>query len=219
MGPSDFELEYNSGRDILIIPEYGRHVQKMIDHARTIEKPEERQQFVERVINLMMQMHPQNRNLDDYRDKLWKHVFRIANYDLEVEAPHGLRPSPESDAKKPEPIGYPITEARFRHYGHNVQTLIKRALDMEAGPKRDGFVKVIGSYMKLAYQTWNKEHYVSDDIIKSDLESLSNGELSLDEETAIDNLASPNRRRKRSNGSYSNNNKGRGRSNRGGKRK
>ncbi len=188
-------MEYNSAREDLIIPEYGRNVQKLINHARTIEDPAYRQKFVEAVVDLMQQMHPQSRNIDDYRDRLWKHVFRIARYDLDVMPPSGRKPRPEDSQKHPEKVPYPVMEAKFRHYGHNVQQLIKKALAMPPGPKRDGFVAVIGSYMKLAYRTWNKEHYVSDDIIKGDLESLSNGQLSLDDSVAIDKLSGSNRRR------------------------
>ncbi|MCB9266617.1 MAG: DUF4290 domain-containing protein, partial [Lewinellaceae bacterium] len=182
-------MEYNSAREDLIIPEYGRNVQKLINHAKTIEDPAFRQKFVEAVVDLMQQMHPQSRNIDDYRDRLWKHVFRIAKYELDVTPPSGQKPRPEDSRKRPEKVDYPVMEAKFRHYGHNVQQLIKKALSMPEGPKRDGFVAVIGSYMKLAYRTWNKEHYVSDDIIKGDLESLSNGQLSLDDNASIDHLS------------------------------
>ncbi len=207
-----FDLEYNSARENLVIPEYGRNVQKLIDYAKSIEDPKYRQVFIEKIVDLMQQMHPQNRNLDDYRDKLWKHVFRIADYDLEVVPPEGLDIRRPEEKDRPERIGYPEFEAKYRHYGHNVQRLIKKALSMEPGPKKEGFVAVIGSYMKLAYRTWNKEHYVSDDIIKADLESLSNGALSLKESVSIDNLSNANRRRKRSSGSSSGGNgKGRGR--------
>ena len=194
-------MEYNSAREDLIIPEYGRNVQKLINHAKTIEDPAFRQKFVEAVVDLMQQMHPQSRNIDDYRDRLWKHVFRIAKYELDVTPPSGQKPRPEDSRKRPEKVAYPVMEAKFRHYGHNVQQLIKKALSMPEGPKRDGFVAVIGSYMKLAYRTWNKEHYVSDDIIKGDLESLSNGQLSLDDNASIDHLSGSGRRRKRASSS------------------
>ena len=192
-------MKYNTAKDELVIPEYGRHIQNLIKYCKKIENKDERQALAERIVDLMMQMHPQNRNMDDYRDKLWKHFFRIANYDIDVDTPTGVRPSREDDQKRPERIAYPVVEAKFRHYGHNVQQLIKKALEMEEGPIRDGFVAVIGSYMKLAYKTWNKEYYVSDDVIKTDLESLSNGQLTLDENAAIDSL-SGSRRRKSSNG-------------------
>lgn len=200
----DAELEYNSQREKLIIPEYGRNVQKLINHARAIEDPELRQAFVERVVDLMMQMHPQNRNIDDYREKLWKHAFRIGRYEISVKPPNGIIPTQEDEMKRPEKVDYPQKEARYRHYGHNVQKLIKKALSMEPGPIRDGFVSVIGSYMKLAYRTWNKEHYVSDEIIKNDLSTLSNGALTLSDDTSLDNLSNANRRRKRSNDSRNN---------------
>ncbi len=189
------DMEYNSAREILIFPEYGRNIQKLIQHARTIDNVAMKQHFIETIVDLMQQMNPQSRNLDDYRDKLWKHVFRIADFELDgVVPPNGKIPTEEEAFKKPDPIGYPDGETKYRHYGSNVQRLIKKALSMEPGPKREGFVRVIGSYMKLAYRTWNKEHFVSDDVIKNDLEALSGGKLSLDEETSIDQLTQTGRR-------------------------
>jgi hypothetical protein len=193
-------LEYNSEREDLIIPEYGRNVQKMINYAKTIEEPRRRQRCVEKVVDMMMMMHPQNRNLEDYREKLWKHVFRMAEYDLDVKPPFGEIPKPDDARKHPDKIEYPVTEARFRHYGHNVQVLIKKALSMAPGSKRDGFVNTIAAYMKLAYKTWNRDYYVSDDVIKTDLESLSNGQLTFADVSTIDSLSSKmtdNRRTKK----------------------
>ncbi len=186
------EMEYNSQKDELIIPEYGRNVQNLIRYAKTIEDDKHRQQFVEQIIELMMQMHPQNRNMEDYKEKLWKHAFRIADYDLRVKAPNGLIPSIADTMKKPDRVEYPVRDAKYRHYGNNVQRLIARALEMPLGPKRDGFVATIASYMKLAYRTWNKEHFVSDEVIKTDLEALSEGRLTLSENTSIENLTNAN---------------------------
>lgn len=185
-------MEYNSQKDELIIPEYGRNVQNMILYAKEIADDRTRQHVVEEIINMMMMMHPQNRNLEDYRVKLWKHVFKIASYDLKVMPPNGITPSAEDDNRKPDKVNYPTAEQGYRHYGNNVQHLIRRALEMEPGPKRNGFVATIASYMKLAYRTWNKEHFVSDDIIKTDLEILSQGKLSLDELGSIENLTPAN---------------------------
>jgi len=182
-------MEYNSSKEFLIIPEYGRHVQNLINHVKEIENPVERQHFAERIIGLMMQMHPQNRNLEDYVDKLWRHLFQIANYELDVTPPGGVKPTPESCHKKPERVAYPAKDTRFRHYGSNVQQLIAKAISMEDGRKKDAFVQVIGSYMKLAYKTWNREYYVSDDIIIDDLEHLSGARLKLVEGSFLDNLS------------------------------
>lgn len=216
-------MEYNSQKDELIIPEYGRNVQNMILYAKAIVDDRARQLVVEEIIQMMMMMHPQNRNLEDYRVKLWRHVFKIANYDLNVIPPNGITPSPEDDNRKPDKVNYPSAEPGYRHYGNNVQHLIKRALEMEPGIKRNGFVATIASYMKLAYRTWNKEHFVSDDIIKTDLEILSQGQLSLDELGSIENLtpasqSNQNNARRRPNNQSNNNRQQRGGSGNGGGR-
>ena len=191
------QMEYNSGRELLKIPEYGRNVQKLIKYAKTIENDNMRQVFVEKVVDLMMQLHPQNRNVEDYREKLWWHVFQIAGYDLNVVPPSGEIPRAEPSFKKPEKVDYPVSEARFRHYGNNVQQLIKKAISMDDNPIKDGFIKVIGSYMKLAYKTWNKEHYISDDIIKNDLYALSKGKLVLKDNISLDSLSNANKKKKK----------------------
>lgn len=201
--PNNIGMEYNSNREDLTIPEYGRNVQKLINHAKTIEDRGMRQAFVEKVIDLMQQMHPQSRSIEDYRERLWKHVFRIADYELDVDWPYGEQPTREESEKRPDAIPYPVVEAKYRHYGHNVQELIKKAREIPAGPKRDGFAATIAAYMKLAYKTWNKEHYVSDETIKGDLKRLSGGEITIGEDENIENLTkgggNNNRRRSGSN--------------------
>jgi hypothetical protein len=190
------EFDYNSGRENLIIPEYGRHIQNLINHAKDIESDEERQAFADRLTRLMMQMNPSSRNLEDYEEKLWKHFFRIAQYDINVEPPAKIIKPTQDDARKhPERIPYPQSSARFRHYGQNVQQLMEKAISMEEGPVRDGFVAVIGSYMKLAFRTWNKDLFVSDEVVKADLHSLSDGQLHIPDDVAIDNLANYIRRK------------------------
>ncbi|MCB0703819.1 MAG: DUF4290 domain-containing protein [Saprospiraceae bacterium] len=186
-------MDYNSQREKLVIPEYGRNVQNLITHAKTIEDKAERQRFVQEIIRLMMQMNPQNKNMDDFRERVWNHLYRIADFDLDVDPPEGIDSNKEYVRKIPEQVPYPTAEHRFRHYGHNVQQLIDKALSMEPGAKQDEFVMVICSYMKLAYRTWNREHFVSDDVIVGDLQALSNGKLTLKENLPIENLTSPTR--------------------------
>ena len=199
-------MEYNSQKDALIMPEYGRNVQLLIQYAKTIEDNEYRQAFAEKIIGLMHQMNPQNKSIDDYQHKLWKHLFYIADYKLDVSAPNGEIFTRENARKVPKRIDYPNARARFRHYGENVQKMLEKAQEMEPGSKREGFVAVIGSYMKLAYRTWNKEHYVSDEIIKNDLTTLSDGNISLADDVQIENLAPPPTRRRSGGNNNSNNN-------------
>jgi hypothetical protein len=187
---SKIEMDYNSEKEDIRLPEYGRTIQGMLHHAKQIANPEHRQQTVEAVIALMQQINPTNRNFEDYKDKLWNHAFRIANYDLDVRVPAGVIIRKEEEKIRPEAVTYPYTTKKFRHYGHNVQTLIEKAIEMPDGSKKEGFVEVIASYMKLAYRTWNKEHYVSDDVVKVDLEALSEGQLELHEgHNSLDTLA------------------------------
>ncbi len=185
-------MEYNSAKEELILPEYGRNVQLLIQHAKTIENRDMRQAFIQKVILLMHQMNPQNRSIDEYKDKLWGHVFHIADYDIDVTPDVGDIPTRESARKKPDQIGYPHNDTRYRHYGYNVQKLTEKAIAMEDGSKKTGFVNAIASYMKLAYRTWNKDHYVSDEIIKGDLQKLSNGDLKVQDGVYLDGLSNNN---------------------------
>lgn len=207
------DIEYNTERPNIRFPEYGRSIQEMIQHAITLESPQKRQKTVESIIGLMIQLGPQgNRNMDDYREKLWNHVFALANYELDVTPPPGIVIRKEEDRPKPEPLGYLKSATRMRHYGNSVHALIQKAIEMPDGPKKEGFVEVIASYMKLAYKTWNKEHYVSDDIVKEDLEILSDGKLSLHEgHDSLDKLAAGAGKLENRNRSNNNSNGGGGR--------
>ena len=199
----NFQMEYNSQKELMVIAEYGRNIQNLIQFCKTIEKEEERQQFAEQIVNLMQQINPQSKNVAEYRLKLWNHLFRIANYDIDVKHPSGVQPTPEDNVIKPQKVEYPTKEKQFRHYGHHVRLLIEKAIGMEDGPIKEGFVENIASYMKLAYRTWNPEHYVSDEIIINDLKLLSKGKLEVSENSSLDTLTSAVRKRRKPSGSNS----------------
>ena len=188
---NNLEISYNTEREDIRYPEYGRTIQDMLAYAKTIEERPKRQKTVEAIIRMMELLNPAgNRNQDDYREKLWNHAFAIAGYDLDVTPPAGITIRREEDKPKSTKILYPPTTQRLRHYGYNVQTLVKKAIEMPESVKKEGFVEVIASYMKLAYKTWNREHYVSDDVVKDDLVILSDGQLELHEgHSSLDILA------------------------------
>lgn len=180
-------MEYNSVREDLVIPEFGRNVQKLIKHARTIEDLEYRQAYIEKIIDLIYILNPQTKNVMDYKNKLWKQVFKIADYDLPgVIPPNGEIPTREGEALKPAIMAYPPLTKRLRHYGYYVQVLIEKAIQMEEGPVKTGFISNIASFMKMAYQNWNSEHYVSDEVILDDLRTLSKGKLKVTEDIGLD---------------------------------
>lgn len=181
-------MNYNSTRDRIRFPEYGRHVQIIIQHARTVEDPRERQAVAEKAIDLMNFVTNQDRNNAEVQEKLWHHMFIIANYDLDVVSPYG-RPDPADEVQPVHKIPYPQKDPKYRHYGNHVMSLILKALDMPEGNKRETLVNTVGNYMKLAYKNWNKEHYVSDDNIKNDLRSISKGKIELEDDVSLDHLS------------------------------
>jgi hypothetical protein len=206
----EFEMTYNTQEQHLVIAEYGRHIQNLINFNKTIEEPEKRQAFAEHIIDLMYQMNPQGKNTVDFKTKLWKHFFMIADYDIDVVPTTGDMPKPEDKIIKPDTIDYPPIEKEFRHYGHNVRLLMEKAIAMEDGPVKDGFVETIASFMKLAYKNWNREHYVSDQIILEDLKSLSKGQLTVADNKSLDTLTSAVKPKKRRSNSNSSNSRKRG---------
>lgn len=181
-------MSYNSELEGLIMPEYGRNVQQLVRYAQTIQNDDYRQSFCEEIINLIQRLYPQSRNIEDYRDKLWKHLFQIAKYKLNAATPSGIVPTPEDVRKKPQPVPYPKQETTFRHYGSNIRKLIEKAIETEDDDIKDGLVNTIGSYMKLSYRSWNREHFISDDVIKRDLQTLSRGLLTLEDGNSLDGL-------------------------------
>lgn len=206
-------MEYNSNRDKLIISEYGRHVQKMIAHAKTIEDKEDRQFFMDQVVELMGQMQPNMRPSLEFTNKLWNHAFMIAGYEIEVDVPEGVEIAKMTERKHPTKLPYPVKNMKFRHYGHNVQTLIDKAARMEDPQKKEIFGNAIGSYMKLAYKTWNNDHYVNDEVIKGDLKSMSSNDLDLDNSVQLNFLHNttppkPQNPKKRNNTHHKNRSKG-----------
>lgn len=212
-------MEYNSQKRDLTISEYGRNIQKMIYAVRDIKDADTRQRMAEAIVDLMNQMSSGDRTNPDFKDKLWRHFFRIADYKIDVKAPEGIDISPESNDITAEPINYPEGVRNNRHYGKYVQLLIDKALTMEPSEELDEFTMIIASYMKLAYRTWNREHFVSDEVIKQDLLKMSHGKLQMDSDETIDvNVALTKRnlnQRSRSGGRNNNNGRGRNNNNRG----
>ncbi|MFZ1751954.1 MAG: DUF4290 domain-containing protein [Saprospiraceae bacterium] len=178
-------LEYNSTRDKLQFSEYGRSVQKLIQYAKTVDNKDMRQAIVEEIVELINQLNPQTKNVLEYKQKLWRHVYQMADYELDVDHPYGSDPTAEDNRFRPRKVPYPQHEFNWRHYGYNIRVMIDKALKMENGPIKQGFVETILSYMKLSYRTWNKEHFVSDDIIISDLSVMSANKLSVDDDHTI----------------------------------
>jgi hypothetical protein len=168
-------MEYNTTRNHLTMKEYGRHIQKMVEHVLTIEDDERRQRNAQVLIELMGFLNPHLKNVEDFRHKLWDHLFYISDFKLKVESPYPI-PQKETYKAKPEPLSYPKRHPRFSHLGKNLELVIDKALKEENPEKRQGFANAIAYYMKLAYNNWHKDT-VHDDAIQSELTNITQGQL------------------------------------------
>ena len=170
-------MEYNTQQRKLPLPEYGRSVQNMVDHALTIEDREERQRCANTIVNIMGGMFPQLRDMEDFRHKLWDHLAIMSDFKLDIDYPVEIVKK-ESLEVKPDRIPYSPNVIRFRHYGRFIQDLIKIAVDYPEGDEKKQLIKYIANHMKKDYLAWNKDT-VDDKKIAEDLYELSNGELQM----------------------------------------
>jgi len=168
-------MEYNTTRNHLTMKEYGRHIQKMVEYLLTLEDKEERQKNAYAVIELMGFLNPHLKNVEDFRHKLWDHLFLISDFKLDVESPYPI-PTRETLKAKPERLTYPKRYPKFNHLGKNIEIVIDKALKEENPEKKQGFANAVAYYMKLTYSNWHKE-LVHDENIQAELQSITNGEL------------------------------------------
>ncbi|MEO9100281.1 MAG: DUF4290 domain-containing protein [Ginsengibacter sp.] len=168
-------MEYNTTRNHLMIREYGRHIQKMAEYVLTIEDNDKRQRNAESLVELMGFLNPQLKNVEDFRHKLWDHLFLITDFKLQVDSPYPI-PTRETLRPKPDPLPYPKRYPKYNHLGKNIEIVIDKALSEENAEKRQGFANSIAYYMKLTYSNWHRE-LVHDDNIQTELSSITDGEL------------------------------------------
>ncbi len=168
-------MEYNTTRNHLIMKEYGRHIQKMVEQLLKMENKEERQKNAYAVIELMGFLNPHLKNVEDFRHKLWDHLFLISDFKLDVESPYPI-PTREALKARPERLPYPKKYPKFNHLGKNIEVVIDKALKEENPEKKQGFANAIAYYMKLTYSNWHKE-LMHDDSIQQELSNMTKGEL------------------------------------------
>ncbi|WP_435625465.1 DUF4290 domain-containing protein [Flagellimonas sp.] len=171
-------LEYNTERPKLYIPEYGRHFQKMVDHAVSIEDREERNKVAKAIISVMGNLQPHLRDVPDFQHKLWDQLFIMSDFKLDVDSPFPIT-SKEVLQQRPEPLEYPQNHPKYRFYGNNIKRMIDVAIKWEQGDMRTGLEYAIANHMKKCYLNWNKDS-VEDPVIFGHLKELSEGAIDLE---------------------------------------
>jgi hypothetical protein len=209
--------EYNTIRPALILKEYGRNMQMLVNHLKTIEEKEKRSEAATVLIELMKLINPAARESQESSQKLWDDLFIMSDFDLDIESPF---PMPEREIlnKKPDRLHYKSSTIRFKHYGRNIQLLVKKAMELEDPEIKESAVIQLGRLMKSFQNTWNRDN-VEDITILNNIEKMSNSELTIDiekvrSENLFDSMVKERRVSRpvnKNRGRSNNNNGGRGR--------
>ena len=181
-------MEYNTDKTALRLREYGRNVQHMANYAKDLSDNEEKKKWAELIVQVMSQLNPSVRSMEDYKTKLWQHIGIIAEGSLVEFAPEGSVPSEETEeTASSNQVVYPTTNAKERHYGSHIVQLVQKVSAMEEGEKKEDGKLIIANYMKLVSVKWSRGH-VSDQVIKNDLNRLSEGKLTLADEVKLEEV-------------------------------
>lgn len=171
-------MDYNSNRKKLFLPEYGRNIQKMVDHIMTIEDRTQRNLAARTLIDIMGNMYPYLRDVNDFKHKLWDHLAIMTEFKLDIDYPFDP-PSPSLLHSKPNRVPYSTNHIHYLHYGKLMEQLIEKAANYEEGPEREQLIKLIANHMKKCYVAWNRDS-VPDEKILEDLDRMSEGRVKLD---------------------------------------
>jgi len=167
----------------MALPEYGRNVQKMVDHIKTIEDRVERNRAAKTIIQIMGNLNTHLRDVGDFKHKLWDHLALIASFELDIDSPYPV-PEPAKFVEKPKQVPYRQGEIRYLHYGRIIELMIEAAVQMEDGDEKEYFTTLIVNQMKKSYITWNRGQ-VADEVIIGDMKLLSGGKLKMTEGVKI----------------------------------
>lgn len=172
-------MKYNTEGKRLALPEYGRNIQNMVDYCVTIEDREERKRCADTIINIMGNMFPHLRDVNDFKHILWDHLAIMSDFKLDIDYPYEIVRKEDLHVRPPR-IPYNTNHIRYRHYGKTLELMIHKATEMDPGEMRDHLVVLLANQMKKSFLTWNKES-VDDRKIFKDLAELSEGQIQLNE--------------------------------------
>lgn len=168
-------MDYNSNRKKLPLPEYGRNIQNMVDHIMTIEDRDERNVAAQTIIDIMGNLYPYLRDINDFKHKLWDHLAIMADFKLDIDYPYDP-PKPETFQEPPKKVPYSSNHIKLRYYGKTLELMVDKAAEYESGEEKEILITLLANHMKKSYLTWNKDA-VDDEKIYQDLELLSKGKI------------------------------------------
>ncbi len=171
-------LDYNTKRDKLILPEFGREIQKMVDYAVALPDKEERQHCAESIVSIMENMFPQMRDAADYQQKLWDNIAIMSDFKLDIDYPFDVS-NAKKISTKPEPMNYHLSNIKVRHYGKLMFELFEKLKDMPEGPERDELIRITANQMKRDLTQWSHGS-MDNEKVASDLSRFTDGNVQLD---------------------------------------
>lgn len=181
-------LDYNTEREKLSMPEYGRNVLKMVEDVKKIEDREKRTEQAKAVVRVMEILNPQVHSADNWEQKLWDHLYIMAGYDLDVDSPYPM-PSPEQRKSRPEIIPLKKKPVKATHYGRNIESIIDLIASEPEGEMKTAMIRSLAMYMRQQYLIWNKDS-VADTTIFSDIEKLSDFRIKVPEGLTLSRISS-----------------------------
>jgi len=188
-------MDYNTQRNKLIISEYGRNIQRMIEYATEIEDREERNRAARAIIDVMGNLNPHLRDIHDFTHKLWDHLFIISDFNLDVDSPYPI-PTRQSFEEKPKLLKYPNRKIKYMHYGKIIEDMIEKAINWEDEAEKEVMTEMIANQMKKAYVSWNQDN-VNDDTILAHLREMSDGKLEVKPDMKLVHVQEPSSNQQR----------------------
>jgi hypothetical protein len=174
-------MKYNTQEKRLTLPEYGRNIQNMVTYCVSVPDREERKHCANSIINIMGNMFPHLRDVNDFKHILWDHLAIMADFALDIDYPYEVIKR-ENLYIKPERLPYNQGRIMYKHYGRYLENMIWKATEHESGEEKKYLISLLANHMKKSFLTWNKE-VVDDSKIFKDLETLSKGRIVLDEDS------------------------------------
>lgn len=170
--------EYNTQKPRLILREYGRNIQKLVEYMSGVDDNEKRNAYAAVLVDLMRQINPNIKDSNEYNQKLWDDLFIMSDFKAEVDSPY---PKPEKEilSRKPQKVDYNVNRIKYKHYGRNIELIVDKAVKTEDPEERESFIIYLGKLMKTFYASWNKE-VVSDQVIIDHIKELSKNKLDID---------------------------------------